>query len=419
MPSPNRRDLLRYGLSAAAASLALPAFGRRLFAEEPAPAAPLVGAGRAKQLVLLYMIGGPSQFETLDPKPGATTGGPTRTVASAIPGVALADSLPGLAKRMDRVTLIRSMTSREGNHDRARYLVHTGFAPNPTLTHPSIGAILSHARARTDAELPDYVSIGGPGAGSGYLGVAHAPFVVQDPRRPIANLEVPAGLAEKRVDARLDLLEKVNERFARERGADIPDAQRVMFEKSRRLMESKQVAAFDLSQEKEATARPYGSGAFGLGCLMARRLVEAGVSCVEVMMGGWDTHDDNFERTKALNLEMDQGVSALLDDLRSSGRLDSTLVAWVGDFGRTPDITGTQGRGHYPQAWSAFLAGGGVPAGRVIGATDALGRRVAEAPVTIPDLFATFAHALGFDGSQEFQVNGRPITLVDKSGRPI
>lgn len=419
-PSPlSRRGLLRSAGAVAAAGLFLPSFHRRLFAEDaPVVTGQAPGFGRARQVVFLYMIGGPSHFETFDPKPGTSTGGPTRTVATAIPGVHIADSLPGLAKRMGDVCLVRGMTSKEGNHDRARYLVHTGFIPNPTVVHPSLGAMLSHEKGRPDADLPEYVSIGGPGAPAGYLGVHHEPFVVLDASQPIANLDAPAGLDDRRRDDRLAMLGKLNERFAKERGAGLPEAQDAMFDKARRLMDSARNAAFDIGKEPARTAQPYGPTKFGRSCLMARRLIEAGVTCVEVMMNGWDTHDDGFARCKALNQELDQGVSALLDDLKASGKLDSTLVVWAGDFGRTPVITPTEGRGHHPQCWSAWLAGGGVQGGRVIGATDEKGAAVKERPVGVPDLFASLLHATGME-NKTFHTNGRPITLVDKAGVPV
>jgi hypothetical protein len=410
-----RRDLLRFGAGAAAAGLFLPALPRLWADGAPVTPAGIPGFGKAKQVVFLYMIGGPSHFETFDPKPGTTVGGPTKTVGTVLPGVEFADSLQGLAKRMDKLCLVRGMTSKEGNHDRARYLVHTGYAPQPTVVHPSLGAMLSKEKGRAEAELPEYVSIGGPGVGPGYLGVHHAPFVVLDPRQPIANLTAPSNVDDGRRDDRLGFLDKLNSRFAKARGAALPEAQDAMFDKARRLMDSSKSVAFELGKEPAKAAAPYGTSRFGQSCLMARRLIEAGVTCVEVMMNGWDTHDDGFARTKALNTDLDQGASALLDDLAASGRLDSTLVVWAGDFGRTPDITSAEGRGHYPQAWSTWFAGGGVQGGRVIGATDARGANVKERPVTIPDFFASLMHASGVENAT-YHSNGRPITLVDKAG---
>jgi hypothetical protein len=410
--------MLRATAGVAAAGLFLPALPRVWADGAPVTPSAIPGFGKAQQVVFLYMIGGPSHFETFDPKPGAPTGGPTRTVATSLPGVEIADSLPGLAQRMNRLCLVRSMTSKEGNHDRARYLVHTGYAPQPTVVHPSLGAMLSKEKGKAQAELPEYVSIGGPGVGPGYLGVHHAPFVVLDPRQPIANLAAPTSVDDARRDDRLGFLDKVNSRFARSRGAELPEAQDAMFDKARRLMDSSKAVAFEIGKEPAATARPYGTSRFGQSCLMARRLVEAGVTCVEVMMNGWDTHDDGFARTKALNADLDQGASALLDDLAATGKLDSTLVVWAGDFGRTPEITSSEGRGHWPQAWSAWFAGGGVQGGRVVGATDARGAAVKERPVGIPDFMASVMHAAGVE-NLTYHSNGRPITLWDKAGTVV
>jgi hypothetical protein len=425
--SPSRRDLLRLGLAGAAAGSLWAALGPagRALAEETRTGgrdpsgSPLPGRGLAKQVVFLYMGGGASQFETVDPKPGTSTGGPTRTVPTTIPGVHFADSLPLLARQTGDLCLVRSMTSKEGSHERARYLMHTGHPPNPTVDHASWGAIVSHQRGDPAAEIPPYVSIGGPGHGPGYLGVLHAAFVVQDAERPLQNVAPPAGVSARRRDARLDLLSRLNERFSRDRGAAMPEAQAAMFERARRLMDSPHLEAFDLGKERDATRDRYGRTSFGRNALLARRLVERGVPFVEVVSNGWDTHEDNFSRVKALNADLDRGATALLSDLKSAGLLGSTLVLWLGDFGRTPRITAGDGRGHYPQAWSVWLAGGGVQGGRVVGATDERGERVADRPVTVADLFASVAHATGIDPAHTTHLpNGRPITFVEPTGIP-
>lgn len=430
-PRMSRRALLGASAATAAAGLFATPLARAL-AEEGGPVARGVAQrGRARQVVLLFMVGGPSQFETFDPKPGTATGGPTTTIPTAVPGVHVAASLPELARRMDRIALVRSMTSREGNHDRARYLMHTGYPPTPTVTHAALGALLSLEKGPGDAALPSYVAINGPGARPGYAGVAHAPFSVQvrgadgraragaTARGPVANLAAPAGVDARRRDRRLDLLAALNADFAAGRDPQVTEAQAAMFDRARRLMDSPKNSAFDLAPEPAATHDRYGRGAFGQGCLMARRLIEEGVTCVEVMMGGWDTHQDNFSRVKELNAELDRAAAALLDDLAASGKLDETLVVWLGDFGRTPRIDSVDGRGHYPQAWSLWLAGGGVQGGRVIGATDAAGEQVKERPVTVPDLFASIAHATGLDAEKVYYSNGRPNFLVDKEGRVV
>jgi len=439
-PGVSRRDLMRYGIAAGAMTPFLDPIGiwplGRVFADDET-VVNLPGKGKAKQVVLLYMSGGASHFETFDPKPGASTGGPTKAIKTNVTGIQIADSLPLLAKRMDKIALVRGMTSKEGNHERARYLLHTGYPPTPTILHTGLGSMLSHELGDPLADLPNYVCVNGPGARPGYLGVNHAPFAIrvrsngdttQNARQKrrnrgggavVQNLESPREIDTKRRNRRLDFLGKLNERFGADHAKDVPEAQGAMFERATRLMDSPKNTAFDLSTESAKVRDAYGASTFGQGCLMARRLIDEGVTCVEVTMGGWDTHDDNFNRVRDLNTQLDRGTSALIDDLAKSGKLDETLIVWVGDFGRTPNITASQGRGHYPRAWSMFMAGGPVQGGRVIGKTDAKGAEVVERPVTPTDLFASIAHATGFDRDRLFHSNGRPITLVYEDGKEV
>jgi hypothetical protein len=438
----SRRQILASSLGAAAlASVAGPL--RPLFAEDGETVATVPGGGKAKQVVILYMSGGASHLDTFDPKPGTPTGGTTKAIPTAVDGIRIADSMPKLAGMMKDICLVRGMSSKEGNHERARYLLHTGYAPNPTVVHPGLGSIISHELADQEAALPNYVCVNGPGARPGYLGVNHAPFVLRvqgegdmargnqgnaqarrgrrgPQKRPVVpNLAAPRGVETERRDDRLDFLSKLNEGCSQERGTGATGAQAAMFERARRLMDSPKNTAFDLAQETAETQARYGKHQFGKGCLMARRLLSEGVACVEVTMGGWDTHDDNFTKVAALSAEVDQGASALLSDLKANGKLDETLVIWVGDFGRTPRITASQGRGHYPRAWSMWLAGGGIQGGKVIGATDPSGSEVVEGVVSVPDLFRSLAHATGFDGEKVFYSNGRPINLVFEEGKVV
>ncbi len=438
----SRRGLFRVGAGAAATAAVLASPLRNVFAEEGTDQVDLSipNRGKAKQVILLFMSGGASHIDTFDPKPGAATNGPTKTIASALPGVHVASSLPMLAKQMDDIALIRGMTSKEGNHERARYLMHTGYAPTPTVTHAGLGSIVSHEMGSKTAELPEYIAINGPGARPGYLGVHHAPFAIRvrgsgetgrgpggrggktrGNQKVVPNLELAKGMTNDRRDDRIGFLEKLNERFGKDRSKKTAEAQEAMFERARRLMDSPKNTAFDLSTEKPQTLARYGNTQFGAGCLMARRLIDEGVKCVEVLMGGWDTHDDGWNRVRALNEQLDPAATALLQDLKSSGKLDETLVIWVGDFGRTPRIdTGRNGRGHYPRAWSAWMAGGGVQGGRVIGKTDARGETVVETPVTPFDFYASIMHATGIDASKTFYTGqGRPIQVVYKDGRVV
>ncbi len=441
----SRRDLIRYSLSGAAAAALMASPLRHAFAEEGIEQRDLTIAGRgtAKQVIFLYMSGGASHLDTFDPKPGAATQGDSKAIDTVVSGVKIARSLPQIAKHMDDIALIRGMSSKEGNHERARYLMHTGYAPTPTVVHAGFGSVISHELGLATAELPEFISINGPGARPGYIGVKHAPFAIQvqapaggmdERQRPgaarkgsrgkrpvVQNLTSPSTVSPERRDERIGFLEKLNGRFSKDRTKAVGEAQTAMFERARRLMDSPKNTAFDVEGESEATIARYGKSRFGMGCLMARRLIDEGVKCVEVMMGGWDTHDDGFNKVRALNGQLDPAVSALLDDLKKSGKLAETLVVWVGDFGRTPRIdTGRNGRGHYPRAWSTWMAGGGVQGGRVIGKTDARAETVVDGHVKPEDFYASIAHATGIDAAKTFYTGqGRPIQIVYKDGRVV
>ncbi len=417
----SRRSVLRTSLLAGvAAALAAARMRPALAQERPTPPGELLaGHGKAERAILVYLAGGPSHIDTFDPKPGRETGGPFVPVATRIPGVVLGQHLPKLAARMLDCALIRSMTSKEGNHSRARTLVHTGYPPEATVRHPTLGSSVSAEVAPEEFELPNFVSIGPEQDGPAFLGVRHAPFVVSDPTKPPDNLAYHPFVGEDRVERRLELLRGLQEDFARTHGRATTAGHDEMFAKAKRLVDSPLRSAFDLGAEPAAARAPYGSTKFGQGLLMARRLVEAGVSCVEVVLNGWDTHEDNFARVAALSAELDTGLAALLDDLKSRGLLDSTLVACFGEFGRTPRITERGGRDHWAKAWSALLAGGGVVGGQVVGATDADGMEPADRPVQVADLHASIWHAFGVDPWTEYTANDRPILLTPKEGRIV
>lgn len=375
---------------------------------------------RAKACVLLWMAGGPSQLDTFDPKPGKETGGPFKDIETAVPGIRISEHLSSVAQQMRHLAIIRSMTTKEGNHDRATYLVHTGYPPQVTVPYPSLGAIVSFERGNEAFDLPNFVSIGGPSVEAGYLGHKYNPFVIKDPAKPPENLSPSGGSDVRRLNARLDLLADVDREFANSLGASQSKAHQEVYTKASRMMRSSLLNVFDISQEKESVQKTYGATPFGQGCLLARRLVEAGVPFVEVTLPGWDTHRDNFDGQKRLMGQLDPAFAALIKDLNERRLLEETLVVWMGEFGRTPRINGNGGRDHYPKAWTVVLAGGGVQGGKVIGSTDELGVEIKDRPVKISDLFASIAHTFGIDyGKSIMTPLGRPITLVDKEGQLI
>jgi hypothetical protein len=311
------------------------------------------------------------------------------------------------------------MTSKEGNHDRAQHLLHTGYAPNPTVAYPSLGSWVAHERGDADADLPHFVSIQGPSAGAGFLGVQHNPYIVQNVKQPLANTDYAPGVNMVRFLKRKQALDTLEDDFAARTGDPKVKGRRAVYARAIRMMYAPRLKAFDLADEPEASARAYGDSDFGRGCLMARRLVESGVKFVEVVLDGWDTHKDNFGRTQKLMGALDPAFATLVRDLDERKLLDSTLVMCMGEFGRTPKVNGDEGRDHHPAAWSAVLAGGGVRGGRVVGATSDDGDKVVARPTTVPELMATAATLLGIEPDKSFSTPlGRPIAVTD-NGRPI
>jgi uncharacterized protein (DUF1501 family) len=370
-----------------------------------------------KACILLWIAGGPSQFETFDPKPGADTQGPTRAIPTAVSGIQVAEHWRKTAGVTRDLAILRSLTSKEGNHGRATYLLHTGYSPSGGIVHPGFGSIVSSKLGHADFDLPNFVSIRGQSIGPSFLGVQHAPFVVLDPNRPPDNLMSP--VQGHRLNRRLDLLKELEGPYAESGAADQVKDHQALYKQTAQMVHSPRVKAFNLDAEPAKLRSLYGLSPFGQGCLLARRLVEAGVPFVEVESPGWDTHGNELATLKKLIPPVDQGLAALVSDLKRRGLLDNTLVVWMGEFGRMPRINLTAGRDHFPTAFNAVLAGGGVKGGQVIGATNKLGTEVAQRPITVPDLFCTFCQSLGIDPRYENQSNvGRPLKVVE-GGRAV
>jgi hypothetical protein len=370
---------------------------------------------RGMACILLWMGGGPSQFETFSPKPDHENGGETKAISTNVPGIQIAETLPNCAGVMDELAIIRSMTSKEGSHPRASFLLHHGYLPMGGVKFPTLGSNVAHQIGDAASDLPSFVRIGGrrnDAGGGGFLGVDYDPFMLQNPERQPENTQ-PAT-RDERYSRRLKLLERLEADFGAVEGADIVADQRKLIRKSSDMILSPRMEAFDLTRESESMRDAYGRSQFGAGCLLARRLVEAGVTFVEVNLEGWDTHDDNFNRTAQRNATFDQPMAQLISDLRQRGKLERTLVVWMGEFGRTPRINARAGRDHYPRAFNIVLAGGGIRGGQIVGATDAGGVEVTLRPVTVPDLFRTVYTTLGIDADHENMSRiGRPIKLVD------
>lgn len=406
-----RRNLITSGLGLVIGSF----LARAASADDKSGSGP---KGKAKNVILLWMNGGPSHIDTWDPKKGKT-GGSHKAIATSVRGIEICEHMPELARMASKLAIVRGMTSKEGNHQRAQYLLRTGYAPNPTVAHPTLAAWVSKRMGEPASGLPSSVSLGGPSLGAGFFGVQHGPFVVQAPGQLPMNVGYGPGVDDARFEARKKLLDGMESSFATQTGDAKIEGRRALYSKADRLMHADALKAFDIGDEPEAIKRSFGDTPFGKGCLTAARLVGSGVRFVEVTLDGWDTHQDGFTRTKRLMGVLDPAMSSLLKELERRNLAQSTLVVWMGDFGRTPRINGNDGRDHYPAAWSAVLAGAGIRTGQAYGETDAEGARVVKDAVTVPNLLATIATTLGLDpGDMAQSPAGRPISLTD-NGVPV
>jgi Protein of unknown function (DUF1501) len=391
---------------------------------------------RRRSCILLWMNGGPSQMDTFDLKPGHANGGPFREIATSVPGIKISEHLPQLARQMDRLVLVRSMTSKEGDHDLANYYLHAGYPKRGPIQYPTLGALVAKEAGAEDADLPTFVSIAPQrfretaAQSSGFLGPRYAPLIVGDgqtrePNLGVLNLTPHTGIGGEHLEARLRLVQQMQQEFVADRPSAAATSHQTAYQRAARLMRTSAGKAFNLDEEPAKLRDAYGRNRFGQGCLLARRLVERGVPFIEVSLGGdnrigWDTHANNFETVRDLSQVLDAGWATLMGDLKERGLLESTLIVWMGEFGRTPTINGDEGRDHFPSAWTAVLGGGGIAGGQVIGKTSAGGETIEQRPVSVPDLLATVCLALGIDPTKSNQSNiGRPISLVDKAGRPL
>ena len=381
------------------------------------------GPERARSLILVWLGGGPSQLETWDPHPGTKIGGPTKSIGTRIPGLEICDLFPQVAEQIDAVSVIRSLVSKEGDHERGAYVLKTGYRPDVTVKHPSLGAILTHRRPQPELEIPSHISLASsrwPGRG-GYLGDGFDAFRVPNPGINIRNMR-PTVASTERQERRLSNLDVLSRGFGRRRGFQVePTRHAETIADALRMMSSEQLKAFDLTDEPEPLKAAYGDSPFGRGCLVARRLVEQGVRSIEVSLEGFDTHADNFTGHETQAKILDPALATLLHDLKQRDLLDSTMVLCVGEFGRTPNINPLDGRDHWPGGFSCLIGGGGLRAGEVIGATDPAGlAKEPEDPVQVGELFATVLAAFGVDWTEELIVPkiGRPLALTD-SGQPL
>ncbi|MHC4879875.1 MAG: DUF1501 domain-containing protein [Planctomycetota bacterium] len=430
LPTPgdmNRRHFMRH-MAAAAATVPTLDFINHVQAHAQ------TAKRKNKACILMWCGGGPPTIDIWDLKPGSKNGGEFKPIDTAAPGVQISEHMPKTAQVFDKLSLVRSMSTREADHNRGRYYMHTGFVPNPTVVHPTFGSVVSHeiGSKRKDLEIPAFVSVNAPSGSPGYMGTSNAPFVVGSDGQ-IRNAD-RGGLGNDRLAQRLNMLGTIEEGFIRSGRGELPKSHKDVYTKAVNLMTSEQMKAFRVDEEPQEVIDMYTGGAngaggmmnrgsaFGRGLLMARRLVETGVPFIEVGVntGGWDLHNGVFDALRNNNLPpMDTAISALVTDLTQRGMIDDVTLVWMGEFARTPRINQNVGRDHWAASWSVMLGGGGLNNGQAVGATNADGTACTTKTYQPGDIWATVAHAMGIPTSiVHTSKNGRPMKIAN-GGTPI
>ncbi len=417
-------DLSRRQFAARAASTAL-GVGLlpvdRLFAVGEGASKARNPNAKAKNVIYLYMSGGMSHLDTFDPKPGSEVMGATTTLATKVDDYHVGSGLRRTAELMDRFAVINSMYSTQGAHEQGNYYMHTSYTLRGTIRHPAMGAWLLKYQGKGNPMLPGNVVIGDGSRhpGAGFFESKFSPLMINNPEQGLQNSVRKESVSETAFNRRLDMARHLDAPFHEAFPQKNVRAYRDLYDEALSLMKSEDLKAFDIASEPAAVRERYGDDNFGQGCLLARRLVQHGVRFVEVSLGRWDTHVNNFVEVPERCDILDRGLSALVQDLEANGMLEETLIVLASEFGRTPEINGNEGRDHYPKAFTTLLAGGGVKGGTVYGKTDENGADVVENKVSIPDLNATIGYALGLPLDQVLYSPGkRPFTVADK-GQPV
>ena len=420
----NRRHFMKHAAGAAAVTVP----GLNFLTGLRAHAAEMKKNG--KSLIILWMGGGPTTIDLWDMKPGSNNGGEHKPKPTAASGVEITEHLPKVAKQFKNLSIIRSLTTTEGDHNRGTFLMSTGRTPNPLVEAPHIGSVLSYlnaldAEAMKNMDLPSFMSVGGGRVGPGFLGMKYAAFNIQNPGQPPENVAPPRDVAD-RMTRRAEMFKLLEGLTPPKPGmkplglrtnvpADAVQAHKDVYQKALDLVVSSRKDIFTFDSGKDAAdLERYGNNGFGRGCLLARKLVEAGTVCVEVSLGGWDMHNNIFPTLADQRLPtLDSGMASLVEDLTASGKIKDTVIVWMGEFGRTPRINQNAGRDHFPRAWSVVVGGGNIKGGIAYGSTDADGTSVKDNPVKIDNLYATLYKGLGIDPTPESVASVR-----DNLGRP-
>ena len=384
----------------------------------------LARAGETKKatcehVILFWNGGGMSHIDTWDPKPGRPVAGEFDPIATSADGVQISSIFPTVAKQMHHAALIRSIAGTNGAHGRASYQLQTSYNQSANLVHPGIGSIVVHEKERM-GDLPSFITISGNARRAGYLGQRCEAYYVGRPGEKDPYLAFPSGITNVRGNKRLDILKKMNLRKQAQIGSRELKAVDTATREAVNLMRSPALKSFELEKEDPKTLERYGDTDFGRGALLAKKLVETGVRFVQINRGGFDTHNNNFPAMENHGLVMDPALGSLIEDLAASGKLETTMVIMLSEFGRTPRINNNAGRDHHARCFSCFMAGGGIKGGQVIGKSDEDAMAPAERPVNPHDLHATVCHALGIDHTKEVETPlGRPMRLVSEGAKPV
>jgi hypothetical protein len=409
-----RRDFIMRTAQTALGVTVMPALNLRAAAAAPGP-----GFGKAKNVIFLWMNGGMTHIDTWDPKTGETKG-PTAPIKGKGGIDYLGGTMTKMAEVSDKITIVRSMSSKTGVHDAGTYIMKTGYEPRGTIVHPCMGAWASHFLGRIKGvTLPDSVIVNSGSAfpGAGFFPPATSPIPIANPQTGLQNIKQTSS--ELHFNKRVSLMNELDDSFRKKYQSEDVKAYTEFYDETMKLMKSEDLKVFDLALEPAGTRAKYGNSSFGQGALLARRLVQSGVRFIEVQFGGWDMHNNIDQALGGTAQTMDSVFATLIQDLAANGLLESTLVVMGSEFGRTPDINQNSGRDHYPLAYSTVFAGGGVKGGFVYGATDKDGRRVTDKQASPLDFQATIGHAMGLPVDEVvMSPSNRPFTVGDK-GTPV
>jgi hypothetical protein len=416
----DRRSFLEMSAKAALGVSFVPWLDRSIRAAEDAP---VKKGGKAKRMIYLFMSGAMTHLDTFDLKPGHPNQGQTRPISTSVAGTQISQFLPQLATQFDKIAAIRSMFTQTADHAAADYLMRTSYDEIASERHPSMGPWIQHFLGRNSKTLPDTVLIGAPARhpSAGFFDPTLSPLPIGDPNRGLENTKPPEYLTESSFDKRIDLIDGFDKKFRNKFKVRKVQTYNDFYTEATSLLASGELKAFDLNEEKPEDRDRYGRDPFGQGCLLARRLIENNVRCVEVTYGGWDMHNSiyNPDALPSRAGVLDKAVGNLLKDLAERKLLDDTLVVLTTEFGRSPEINYNAGRDHHPAVFSSVLAGGGIRGGQFYGKSDAAGHSVEADGVSPADFNATIATALGLPlDTIATSPTGRPFKVANE-GKPI